>query len=125
MAKDVHSGVKEYANLLEKGGNLEKENFNLKKVVLSGGALKRQNANLLVEVSEMKQQNTQLLRQLGLEGAKRELLAKEEQINQAVRLQLSELSESLSKLLRVAKNPALETIIQIQGGESCEAQISM
>ena len=46
----------------------------------------------------MKQQNTQLLCQLKLEAAKKILLTKEEQINQAVRLQLSNLRESLSKL---------------------------
>ena len=68
------------------------------KVVLSGGALKRQNANLLGEVSELKQQNTQLLRQLDIKAAKQILLAKEEQINQAVRLQLQNLCESLSRV---------------------------
>ena len=98
MAKDVHSGVKEYANLLEKCGNLEKENLNLKKVVLSGGALRRQNADLLGEVSGLKQQNTQLLRQNDLKAAKQILLAKEGRINQTVRLQLANLRESLTKL---------------------------
>ena len=77
MAKVAHSGVKEYANLLEKCGNLEKENLNLKKVVLSGGALKHQNADLLGKVSELKQQNKQLLRQNDLKAAKQILLAKE------------------------------------------------
>ena len=68
------------------------------KVVLSGGALKRQNEDLLVKVSELKQQNTQLLRQLNIKAAKKILLAKEEEVNQAVRLQLSNLRKSLSKL---------------------------
>ena len=109
MAKDVHSGVKEYGILLERCCYFEKESLALRrdlkdkkktmaKVVLSGGALKRQNANLLGEVSELRQQNKQLLRQLDLKAAKQMLLAKEEQINQAVRLQLVNLRESLSKL---------------------------
>ena len=98
MAKDVHSSVKEYGNLLEKCGNLEKENLSLKKVVLSGGALKRQNADLLGEVSGLKQQNTQLLCQNDLKAAKQILLAKEGRINQTVRLQLANLRESLTKL---------------------------
>ena len=68
------------------------------KVVFSGGALKRQNADLLGEVSKLKQRNTQLLRQLNLEAARKILLTKEEQINQAVRLQLQNLRESLSEV---------------------------
>ena len=98
MARDVHSAVKEYGYLLEKCCNLEKENLNLKKVVLSGGALKRQNADLLGKVSELKQQNKQLLRQDDLKAAKQILLAKEGRINQTVRLQLANLRESLTKL---------------------------
>ena len=68
------------------------------KVVFSGGAPKRQNADLLSEVSKLKQRNTQLLCQLNLEAARKILLTKEEQINQAVRLQLQNLRESLSEV---------------------------